>query len=155
MPDLRTQLERLGLPLPEPPAPLANYAPAAAISSGRIVLISGQLPMENGSLIAQGSVPADVDIDTAVRCARQCVLNALAVLERELGDLALVRRVVRLEGFVACGSGFADHPAVIDGASALLVELLGEHGRHARTAVGAPSLPRNAPVEIAFTFLVD
>jgi enamine deaminase RidA (YjgF/YER057c/UK114 family) len=100
-------------------------------------------------------VPSDVSLELARDCAAQCALNGLAALEQEIGDLARVRRVVRLGGFVACGHGFGDQPTVINGASDLLAELMHDSGKHARAAVGVSSLPLNAPVEIEFTFLVD
>lgn len=155
MADILTELNSRGLKLPEPPAPVASYVPAMSVHSGSLVFISGQLPFENEKLIATGQVPTEVDLELARRCAAQCTLNALAALRQEIGDLGRVRRAVRLGGFVACGSGFADHPKVINGASDLLVELMHDSGRHARAAVGVPSLPLNAPVEIEFTFLVD
>ena len=155
MPDLSTQLTRLGLTLPVPPKPVASYIPSVRISSGSLVIVSGQIPMKDGSLIAAGVVPTQVSIEVAQQCARQCVLNGLAALQAEIGTLSRLRRVVRLGVFVACPPGFQDHPKVANGASDLLVELLGEDGRHARAAVGAPSLPLGAPVEIEFTFLVD
>ncbi len=106
-------------------------------------------------MLATGSVPEPVSIETAQDCARQCVLNALACLHGEIGDLSRLRRVVRLDAFVACGPDFADHPKVINGASDLLIDLLGDDGKHARAAVGVSSLPLLAPVEIAMTFLID
>jgi enamine deaminase RidA (YjgF/YER057c/UK114 family) len=152
---IRSGLERNGLALPEAPSPIASYIPAAAVHSGRLLYVSGQIPVSGGSLIAEGLVPRDVSIEQAQACARQCVLNALACVEAEVEDLDRVRRVVRLEGFVACEPGFGDQPAVINGASDLLVDLMGDFGKHTRIAVGVPALPMNAPVEIGFTFLVD
>lgn len=155
MADLPTELQNRGLTLPKAPAPVASYVPAVSVHSGSLVFISGQLPFKDGQLMATGTVPADVSIEDAQRCAAQCALNALAALEQEIGDLGRVRRVVRLGGFVACAPGFGDHPKVINGASDLLAELMHDSGKHARAAVGVPSLPLNAPVEIEFTFLVD
>ena len=155
MPDIHARLERLGIELPVAPTPLASYVPAASVHSGSIVLISGQIPIIDGSLMATGHVPNDVSIEQAQACARQCVLNGLAALRDEIGDLERLRRVVRLGGFVAAPPDFTDHPTVINGASDLLVELLGDDGRHARAAVGVSSLPRGVPVEIEFMFLVD
>lgn len=155
MPDIRLELEKKGLTLPKPPKPIASYVPVDAVYSGHLVYISGQVPLRDGQLIAAGKLPHEVTLETAQECARQCVLNALAVLADAIGDLEKIRRVVKLEGFVACDPSFTDHPQVINGASDLLVELMGEHGRHTRAAVGVSSLPLNAPVEIAFIFLVD
>ncbi|MFG0293653.1 MAG: RidA family protein [Phycisphaerales bacterium JB050] len=155
MADLLIELENRGLTLPKAPAPVASYIPAVSIHSGSLVFISGQLPLKNGELMATGTVPDAVPLKLAQECAAQCVLNALAVLEQEIGDLKRVRRVVRLGGFVACGAGFGDQSKVINGASDLLAELMHESGKHARAAVGVSALPLNAPVEIEFTFLVD
>lgn len=155
MADIRTELQQRGLVLPKAPAPVASYVPAVSVHSGSLVFISGQLPFRDGKLMAEGSVPAQVSLDTARECAAQCALNGLAALEQEIGDLGRVRRVVRLGGFVACAAGFGDQPKVINGASDLLAELMHDSGKHARAAVGVPSLPLNAPVEIEFTFLVD
>ncbi len=155
MPDLEKRLTDLGLVLPDAPAPVASYIPAVAVHSGTLVFISGQLPFRSGGLIARGRVPDQVPMETAQQCARQCVINGLAALKREIGSFERFRRVVRLGVFVNAPSGFADHPKVGNGASDLLVELLGDDGRHARAAVGVASLPLDAPVEIEFTFLVD
>lgn len=155
MPDLMSQLDRLGLTLPEPAKPVASYVPSVLIASGCQVLISGQIPMRRGELIAKGTVPGAVSLEKAQECARQCVLNGLAALKAEIGSFERLRRVVRLGVFVACEPGFYDQPKVANGASDLLVELLGENGKHARAAVGCSALPLNAPVEIEFLFLVD
>lgn len=155
MADLITSLERLGIILPKAPRPVASYIPAVSVHSGAMVFISGQIPFQDGKLIAEGPVPDPVSVEVAQRCARQCAINGLAALLAEIGDPERLRRVVRLGCFVACGPGFADHSKVANGASDLLGELLGESGRHARAAVGVPSLPLNAPVEIEFAFLVD
>ena len=155
MPDLMFQLDRLGLTLPEPAKPVASYVPSALIASGCQVLISGQIPMRKGQLIAEGTVPGNVSIEKAQECARQCVLNGLAALKAEIGSFDRLRRVVRLGVFVACEPGFYDQPKVANGASDLLVELLGDSGRHARAAIGCNALPLNAPVEVEFLFLVD
>jgi len=156
MPRIEDQLERLGIGLPEAPAPIASYIPVTSVHSGALVFVSGQVPLVDGAPMATGQVPNDVSIEMAQRCARQCVINALAALREEFGDLDTIRRVVRVEGFIACGPGFAEQPAVLNGASDLLVELLGgDTGRHARVAVGVSSLPLNVPVEVAFTFVRD
>ena len=148
-------LERLGVTLPTAPEPLAAYVPGV-LSSGSpaTLLVSGQLPTVNGTLIAEGLVPPDVDFDTAVTCARQSAINALAVAHSVLGSVDRISRVLRLGGFVACPHEFHDHPKVIIGASLFIGEVFGENGKHARAAVGAPSLPINAPVEIEFLFEV-
>jgi len=155
VPDLTARLAQMGLTLPPAPKPVASYVPAVTAAAGTPVLISGQLPFQDGKLLATGSVPDRVSIEVAQSCARQCVLNGLAALKAEVRDLARVRRVLRLGVFVQCVPGFADQPKVANGASDLLVELLGDAGRHARAAVGVPALPLDAPVEIEFAFLVD
>jgi len=145
-------LARLGLELPGAPAPVASYVPARR--SGDLVHISGQIPLVGGKLLATGRVPDRVPHETAVACAEACTLNALACLKAEIGDLGSVRRVVRVGVFVAAGPEFTDHPTIANGCSDLLVELLGERGRHARAAVGVSSLPLGAPVEIECVFEV-
>lgn len=155
MPTLNARLERAGLALPQPPKALASYVPAVSVSAGRLVFISGQVPLVEGNPLAIGRVGHEVDLATAQQCARQCVLNALAALTQEIGDIERLRRVIKLDGFVACDHTFTEQPQVINGASDLLEELLLEDGKHARAAVGVPSLPLGVPVEIAFTFLVD
>lgn len=157
MPDLFARLDALGLSLPTAPKPVASYVPCVTTGDGRLVFVSGQIPIVNGSVMATGCVPDPVSLEQARACARQCVLNGLACLLSEIGGApeeasTRIRRVVKLEGFVACRAGFADQPKVINGASDLLIELLGDAGRHARAAVGAPALPLDVPVEIAFLF---
>ncbi|MEM1422942.1 MAG: RidA family protein [Planctomycetota bacterium] len=155
MTDINERLAKAGLTLPEPPAALASYVPAVAVPSGTIVYVSGQTPMEGGAPMVTGRVGHGVDLETAQACARRCALQGLSALRAQIGDLGRLRRVVKLDGFVACDHTFTDHPRVINGASDLLEELLGEAGRHARAAVGVSSLPLGVPVEIAFTFVVE
>lgn len=155
MPTLDASLHRLGLQLPTTPQPLANYLPAVAVHSGTTAYVSGQLPLKDGKLIATGSVPREVSPEQATECARQCVLNAIAALATTIPDLDRVRGVARIAGYVNAEPGFAEHPAIINGASDLIVELLGDAGKHARAAIGVASLPMNAPVEIEVTFIVD
>ena len=149
-PDAR--LKELGIVLPDPPAALASYVPA--VRTGALVFVSGQVPIEGGALAAVGMVPSEVTLDGATSAARRCAINGLAVLRGEIGGLDRVRRVVRVGCFVACEPGFTDHPAVANGASQLLHEVFGDRGRHARAAVGCPSLPLGAPVEVEFLFEV-
>lgn len=155
MPTFASRIERLGLSLPKAPKPVASYVPVVRCSGGCPVYVSGQLPFLDGELMATGLVESDVSIEVAQQCARQCVLNGLAALEGEIGSLERLRRVVRVGVFVASEPGFAQQPQVANGASDLLVELLGDAGRHARAAVGVSMLPLNAPVEIEFLFHVD
>lgn len=141
-----SRLADLGLTLPPVAAPVAAYVPA--VRTGNYVYTSGQLPFVDGELHATGIVGADVDTQTAAECARLCALNALAAVKAELGDLAAVRRVVKVVGFVASAPGYYDQPVVINGASELLGQVFGEAGRHARSAVGVAVLPKNTPVEV-------
>ncbi|MFI1584875.1 RidA family protein [Embleya sp. NPDC055664] len=136
----------LGLTLPGVVPPVAAYVPA--VRTGNYIHTSGQLPMIEGKLPATGKVGAEVTAEEAKDLARQCALNALAAVKAELGDLALVRRVVKVVGFVASAPDFTGQPGVINGASELLGEVFGEAGRHARSAVGVAVLPLDAPVEV-------
>lgn len=141
------RLKDLGITLPVPAAAVANYVPF--VVTGNLVFVSGQLPLENGKLSVQGKLGAEVGIEDGVRAARLCGLGLLAQLKAATGgDLDRVKRVVRLTAFVASTPDFTDQPKVVNGASDLMVEVLGEAGRHARVAVGAPALPLNAAVEI-------
>jgi enamine deaminase RidA (YjgF/YER057c/UK114 family) len=140
------RLRELGLTLPPVAAPVAAYVPAAR--SGNLVWSSGQLPFVDGALAVTGKVGAEVDPDDAHALARTCALNALAAVAAEIGDLDAVRRVVKVVGFVASAPSFTGQPGVINGASALLGEVFGEAGRHARSAVGVAVLPLDAPVEV-------
>ena len=151
---LESKLEQLGISLPEAPKPVAAYIPA--VTSRGQVIVSGQLPMQNGELICTGKVPSQVSIEDAQAAARQCVLNGLAVLKAELnGDLSRLVRVVRIGAFIQSDDNFFAQPQVANGASEFLLELLGDSGRHARAAVGVNALPLDASVEVEFTFEVD
>ncbi|MEX2534759.1 MAG: RidA family protein [Trueperaceae bacterium] len=149
-----SRLSELGLSLPEAVKPAFQYA--AVVQSGDQAFVSGQLPKTGGDhgLLHYGKVDGEVSLEQGRECARLCVLHALSVLVHTLGEGALdrIEQVVQVTGFVAASPDFYGHPKVIDGASELLVEIFGERGRHARAAVGVSSLPRNAPVEIAFIF---
>jgi enamine deaminase RidA (YjgF/YER057c/UK114 family) len=140
------RLAELGLTLPEVARPLAAYVPA--VRTGSYVYVSGQLPMVNGELPATGKVGAEVDVAQAKALARVCALNALAAAAAAAGGLAAITRIVKVTGFVASASDFTDQPLVVNGASELLVEVLGDAGRHARSAVGVAVLPRDTPVEV-------
>ena len=141
------RLSDLGLELPEAAVPIANYVPYA--TSGALVYISGQLPLRGGKLLFTGKVGDTVSIDEAAAAARQSALNIISLLKLACeGDLDRMKGVVRLGGFVAAGSNFTDHSKVINGASDLMVEVFCAAGRHARAAVGCPSLPLDAPVEV-------
>ena len=140
------RLQELGVQLPVAPKPVANYIPA--VLSGDLLFLSGVLPSKDGQVLVAGKVDRDVTVEQGKEAARQALLNALAIVRAEVGSLDRVRKVVRLTGYVASAQGFTQQPAVINGASDLLVELFGEAGRHARVAVGAAELPLNASVEL-------
>ena len=138
---------KLGIELPSAQPPLAAYVPFAI--TGKLVVVSGQLPMQAGKLAVAGKLGDTVTVEQGQEAARLCLLNVLAHLNTATGgDLDRVARIVRLGGFVACAPGFTQHPAVINGASELAVEIFGDAGRHARAAVGVASLPLDAAVEI-------
>lgn len=138
------RLADLGLVLPEVPAPVAAYVPA--VRSGAMIYTAGQLPFVSGELLRTGLVGAEVGVSDAVECARQCALNALAAVasQANLDEI----RVVKVVGFVASAAGFTAQPQVLNGASELIGDVLGEKGVHARSAVGVAALPLNAPVEV-------
>jgi enamine deaminase RidA (YjgF/YER057c/UK114 family) len=148
-----SRLAAMGVTLPPAPRPVAAYVPF--VRTGNLVFVSGQIPMKDGALMTTGRVPDQVDLATAVACARQCALNGLAVVRDAAGSLDRVCRVVRLGVFVAAEPGFHDEPKVGNGASELMVQVFGEAGRHARAAVGASDLPLGAPVEVEFVFEVE
>lgn len=150
---IEAKLAELGLTLPEPAKPVASYVPT--VRTGNLVYCSGQLPFLNGQLLAIGTVPTQIDMATAQAAAQQCVLNGLAALRAELGgDLSKLVRVVRIGVFVQSVDGFQDQPQIGNGASDLLVKILGDKGRHARTSVSVNALPLNAAVEVEFLFEV-
>jgi enamine deaminase RidA (YjgF/YER057c/UK114 family) len=143
------KLTELGLKLPEVAAPVAAYIPV--LRSGNLVYTSGQLPMIDGALPMVGKVGDQVSPEDAKALAQRCALNALAAVKSEIGDLAKVKRVVKVVGFVASAPDFTGQPGVINGASELLGAVFGEAGRHARSAVGVAVLPLDAPVEVELT----
>jgi enamine deaminase RidA (YjgF/YER057c/UK114 family) len=140
------RLAALGLTLPPVTAPVAAYVPA--VRTGSYVYVSGQLPVVDGKLPATGKVGDAVTAVDAARMARTCALNALAAAAGAAGGLDAIVRIVKVLGFVASAPGFNGQPQVINGASELLIEVLGEAGRHARSAVGVAELPLDAPVEV-------
>jgi enamine deaminase RidA (YjgF/YER057c/UK114 family) len=146
------RLRALGIALPAPAAAAANYIPVQR--SGNLVIVSGQLPMEAGTVRYKGKLGGGVTLEDGQAAARLCAINILAQVAATCGDLDRVAACLRLGGFVACTPEFADHPKVINGASDLMVAVLGEAGRHARAAVGVPSLPFDAAVEVEAMFEV-
>ena len=145
------KLSTLGIVLPGMSAPVANYIPYAR--SGALIFVAGQICQIDGKPICTGKVGAGVDVPVAQNAARVCALNILAVVKSACGgDLDRVVRCLRLGGFVNAAPGFTDVPLVVNGASDLIVEVFGEAGRHARTAVGVAELPRNVTVEVDAIF---
>ncbi len=148
------RLTDLGLTLPDAPKPVAAYVPS--VRTGNLLYISGQIPFRDGQLLAIGPVPSAVSIEQAQDAARQCVLNALAVVSEAVeGGLGRVTRIVRVGVFVASDPGFTDQPKVANGASELLQDIFGDLGRHARAAVGSVALPLGATVEVEMIAEVD
>lgn len=146
------RLRELNLTLPPAPKPLASYVPA--VQTGNLLVISGQVPIENGRVLQPGKLGAELSVEEGQQLARLCVLNGLAAARQALGSLDRIRRVVRVAGYVASADGFTQQPAVINGASDLLAELFGEAGRHARVAIGVNELPLGCGVEVELMFEV-
>jgi enamine deaminase RidA (YjgF/YER057c/UK114 family) len=152
-PTMRRRLALLGLRLPDVKPPAYHYVPV--VVHGGIAYVSGQLPWLDGTIEHAGKVMKDVTAEQAEEAARRCVLQALAWLNQSLpGGLDEVERVLRVTGYVASSPGFDQQPKVIDAASELLLKVFGHGGQHARSAIGVAELPRNAPVEIEFTFAI-
>ena len=150
---IEAELAKIGLSVPDAPKPVAAYIPAK--QTGNLVFTAGQLPMVNGELISKGLLGQDVEIDEANKAARICTLNALAAIKGVIGDLDRIKQIVRVVGYVASVPTFTQQPAVVNGASELLLEIFGENGKHARSAVGMAVLPLNASVEIELTVEVE
>lgn len=150
---VENRLAALGITLPLPPKPVATYVPA--VQAGDLLFLSGVLPFQDGKLALEGKLGRELTVEQGYESARIALLNALAIVRSHLGTLDLVTQVVRLVGHVASAEGFVQQPAVINGASDLLVQLFGEAGRHARVAVGAVQLPLNAPVELELILQVS
>jgi enamine deaminase RidA (YjgF/YER057c/UK114 family) len=146
MPTPEQRLADLDLEIPDVAKPVAAYVPA--VRTGNYVYTSGQLPMREGQLMMTGKVGGEVTPEEAVACARQCALNAMAAVKAEVGDLSRVSRVVKVVAFVASTPDFTGQPGVANGASELLGVVFGDAGQHARSAVGVPVLPLDAPVEV-------
>ncbi len=153
MSSIDARLSELGITLPEPVAPVANYVPF--VKTGNLVFISGQVSIGPGGLIA-GKLGADLDLDKGVEAAHACGVNLIAQLRAACdGDLDRVKRIIKLGGFVNCTPDFYDQPKVVNGCSDLMVAVFADKGRHARAAVGAPALPLNAAVEVDGVFEIE
>ena len=145
--EIAARLSEMGINLPEAAAPAANYVPY--VISGNLLYISGQLPLEGGKVAVSGHLGKTVDVASGQRAAELCAINILAQAKAALGgDLGRIRRVIKLNGFVASAADFIEQHLVINGASNLIAGVLGEAGKHARAAVGMAALPLNAAVEI-------
>ncbi len=148
------KLASQGIPLHEPPNPVANYVPF--VRSGNLLFVSGQVCLgADGKLIAKGKLGAGVTVEQGAAAARGCAVNLLAQVKAALGDLDKVARVVRLGGYVNSAPDFLDGPKVLNGASDLMVAAFGEKGRHSRTTVGVAALPADAAVEVDGVFEVS
>lgn len=140
-------LTKMGITLPKPASPVANYVPFA--KTGNLLSISGQVCLGgDGKPVATGQLGGSVSIEDGQKAARACAINVLAQIKAAVGDLDKVVRVVRLGGFINSAPGFTDGPKVMNGASDLMVEVFGDKGRHSRTTVGVSALPGNAAVEV-------
>ena len=140
------KLKELGLTLPDPPKPVANYVPVVRV--GELLFLSGVLPSRDGQLIMTGKLGQGLTIEQGKEASRVAVMNGLSIIRHAAGSLDRVKQIVKMVGHIASAQGFTDQPQVLNGASDLLVSLFGDAGRHARVAVGAAELPRQAPVEI-------
>jgi enamine deaminase RidA (YjgF/YER057c/UK114 family) len=148
------KLQELGISLPKPPAPIANYVPF--VRTGNLLTVSGQLCLDGaGKLVAKGQLGGTVSIEDGQQAARTCAINLLAQVKVALGDLDKVVRVIRLGGFINSSPGFGDGPKVMNGASDLMVEAFGDKGKHARSTVGVAALPGDAAVEVEGSFEVS
>ena len=147
------KLRELGIELTHPAAPSANYVPF--VRTGNLLVVSGQICLDSGKLVATGQLGGGVSIEDGQKAARACAINLLAQVKVAVGDLDKVSRVVRLGGFVNSAPGFLEGPKVMNGASDLMVEAFGDKGRHARTTVGVSALPQSAAVEVEGIFEIS
>ena len=144
--EIEARLAASGYRLPEPVAPAYQYV--AVVVHGDLAYVSGQIPRAGAEVLMTGKLGAEITLEQGQRAAEACVLQGLAQLKAELGDLGRVARVIKVTGFVASATGFKQQPQVIDAASSLLTLAFAECGRHARSAIGVAELPRGVPVEI-------
>jgi enamine deaminase RidA (YjgF/YER057c/UK114 family) len=150
---IEEKLAQMGLSLPQPGPPAGNYIGAVCV--GNLLFVSGHGPRRQGGEYITGKVGRDLTTEQAYEAAKVVMLNCLASVKREIGDLDRIKRIVKLLGMVNCTEEFTEQPKVINGASDLLVALYGESGRHARSAVGMQQLPMNIPVEIEMVVEVE
>ena len=143
---IEDKLNELGIILPIPPNPAGSYVPI--VRSGNIALVSGQIPIREGKILYSGKVTKDLSIEDAKKAAQLCVINALAQLKSEFGNLEKISKIIKLSGYVNSPPEFVEQPKVINGGSELLFQIFEKKGQHARIAVGVSSLPLNSAVEI-------
>lgn len=144
--DIYHRIKQLGLDIPVPPQPVASYKPAVRYQN--LVYASGQTGVQNQKLIHEGKLGNDLTIEEGKESAKIAALNCLAAIQSVIVDLNKIEKIIRVTGYVASGQGFNNQPEVIEGASSLLIDIFGEKGWHARSAIGVAELPYNAPVEI-------
>jgi enamine deaminase RidA (YjgF/YER057c/UK114 family) len=147
---VEANLQKLGITLPQPAAPVANYI--GFNQAGNLLVVSGQIPFKDGKVAFTGKLGQGVTLEQGQEAARLCFINLVAQVKAAVGDLDRVKRVVRLGGFIAAGPEFTQHAVVMNGASDLAVAVFGEAGRHARSTIGVPSLPADAAVEVEGMF---
>lgn len=143
---VEARIQELGFELPQAPTPAGSYVPAKI--SGNLVFTAGQLPLVGGQLLETGKLGKDLEAERGYELAQRCALNALAAIKGVIGDLDRITDIVKVVGFVASTTDFTRQPAVINGASEILMQIFGEKGVHARSAVGVPVLPLDSPVEV-------
>ena len=143
---IEERLQSLSISLPIPPKPAGSYIPV--VVSNSLAFVSGQIPIQNGRVVYSGKVPTKQSLEEAQKAAKLCVINALAQLKTELGNLDKIKKIVKLSGFVNSTPEFSEHPKVINTASDLLHEIFGENGKHSRIAIGVNSLPLDSTVEL-------
>jgi len=151
--EIEARLKALDLVIPEAKAAIGSYVPYLHLNGQ--IFVSGQLPLKDGAIAVAGKLGADVELSRGQEAARLCAINILAQAKAALRDLDRIVQLLRLNGFVSATPGFADHPKVLNAASELMVEILGNKGLHTRIAIGCASLPLNAAVEIDAIFAVD
>lgn len=150
---IEERLKELGITLPPAPQPLGAYLPC--VRSGNLLFLSGILPLREGKLLKTGRVGESLTIEEAKEEAKQVVINALSIVKATIGDLDLISRCLKLNGYIASSSDFIEQPTVLNAASELLYNIFGDIGRHARVAIGVNTLPLNSPIEIDFIFEVS
>ncbi|MFN3395316.1 MAG: RidA family protein [Thermodesulfovibrionales bacterium] len=150
---IEERLKELGITLPPAPQPLGAYLPC--VRSGNLLFLSGILPLREGKLLKTGRVGESLTIEEVKEEAKQVVINALSIVKASIGNLDLLSRCLKLNGYIASPPDFIEHPTVLNAASELLYNIFGDTGKHARVAIGVNTLPLNSPIEIDFIFEVS